>query len=552
MTNGNLVGGVVNGHWRQLDFEPYFQDDWKVSQKLTLNLGIRYFWLTPFVDVTKPTNDSVFVPSSYIPANQAQLDADGNLIPGTGSNYLNYGNGLMECGHSPIPKGCFSSYRGTVSPRFGFSWDPTGSGKMVFRGGYSMTWDSSNPLHDGAGFNGNPPTATTLNAFNVVGFQNIGPGPLGPASFSNIPTDQKWPQVQSFSLGLQRELWPKSLLGVTYAGSLGHHLPQSLNQNQVAIGSTTQNVPALAGTPGCDGMGNCDVQQILRNNLEPSIFFVPFRGYSTITNRAPSGNSNYNSLQVSFRGTIAKSLNFQAAYTWSHTLDDILNSASSSVDSSSIRRWYGTSYLNQSHMLVMNYIYDIPFFRQSNAFEKAVLNGWQISGITSFLTGPPLDFTCGLNGLSSGIGGSVKCNGTPGFKVKKSTVNDPTFGPTPTWFDPGTISQVTLDQLAANNQSGMFGTLGKNVLRGPGRNNWDLALMRSAALPKLFGETASLQFRLETFNTFNHPQWSGINLSCNGSTAPGAPCNGPNNVGNGEVTSAYPARQVQLGLKLTY
>jgi Carboxypeptidase regulatory-like domain len=553
VTNGNLVGGVVNGHWRQRDFEPYVQDDWRVSQHLTLNLGVRYFWLTPFTDITNPTNDSVFVPAFYDPSKQAQLDANGNLIPGTGANYLNYGNGLLECGKPPLHSGCFPPYRGTVSPRFGFSWDPTGSGKLAVRGGYALTWDSSNPLTAGAGFNGNPPTATTLNVFNVVGYGNIGPGPLGPASFSNIPTDQKWPQVQNFSLGIQKELWAKTLLTVNYVGTLAHHLHQSLNQNQVLVGSTTRNVPALANTPGCDAQGNCDVQQILMNNLEPNIFFVPYRGYTTITNREEGGSSNYNALQVTFRGTIARSLNIQAAYTWSHTLDDILNPSTSSVDSSNVRRWYGNSYLNQAQMLVLNYIYDIPFFERSNStLARALLNGWQISGITSFLTGPPLDFTCGINGLSSGIGGSVKCNPVGDFKVKKGVVDDPTFGPTPTWFDPSTIAQVNLSQLAANNQPGMFGTLGKNVLTGPGRNNWDLGIMRSFRIPKLANERTSVQFRFETFNTFNHPQWSGINLSCSGATAPGAPCNGPNNVGNGEVSSAYPARIVQIGLKFLF
>jgi len=550
VVNGQLLGGAALGHWRQWDFEPYFQDDWRVSSHLTLNLGVRYFWLTPFYDVVKPTNDSVFVPGFYDPAKQAQLDINGNLIPGSGANYLNYGNGLMQCGVSPIPKGCYTSYHGTVSPRLGFAWSPFGNDKTAVRGGYALNWDTSNPLHAGAGFNGNPPTATDLFTYNVIGFGNIGPGPLGPAGFSNVPTTRKWPQVQQFSLGVQHEFPGNNLLSVSYVGTLGHHLQVTRNVNQPPIGVGTENAPALAGTPGCDAHGNCDVQSILMNTIEPSIFFVPYRGYAGFSQREPSGNSNYNSLQVNLRHSTSHGLTFQAAYTWSHTLDNIV---SNGVDDFSLRRWYGTSSLNQAQVLMLNWIYEVPFFKSSpSAFARHLLGGWQMSGIASFMTGPPLDLGCGIAGMLSGIGGPVVCNSLGHLGVKKGTVDDPQFGPVPSWFDPGVIGQVTTPQLRADGQPGMFGYLGKNPLTGPGRNNWDLALMRNFKAPWFHGESSSFQFRFETFNTFNHPQWSSINAFCSGETAPGAPCNGPNNIGNGEVSGAFPPRILQLGLKFNF
>ncbi len=555
VVGGQLTGGPGLGHWRQWDFEPYFQDDWRVTPRLTLNLGMRYYYLTPFFDSVTPTNDSVFVPSAYNPANQSQLDANGNQIPGTGATYLNYGNGLLQCGAGSIPKGCSTSDHKTFSPRFGFSWDPLGKGKTVIRGGYALNWDSSNPLHAGAGFNGNPPTTATLSLSNVTGFESIGPGGLGTVGFSDVPTTRKWPEISQFSMGVQHELPGTNLLSVSYVGTLGHHLQQTLNINQVAFGLTTQTVPQLIGTntQGCDNLtGLCDVQTVLINTPGNAIYFAPYRGYTGIGLRSPSGNSNYNAMQLSLRHPTSHGLMYEMSYTWSHTLDDI---TVPNVDDTNIRRWYGTSSLNQAQVLTINWVYELPFFKQSpNAFERHLLGGWQLGGISSFMTGPPLNFSCGISGEASGIGEGVMCNPLGPLKVKKGTLIDPNLnngngGPTPGWFDPSIIGQVTDAQLLANNQPGMFGTMSKNPMRGPGRNNWDLALMRNFKLPWFGGERSNLQFRWETFNTFNHPQWQGVNTTCSGATGSGAPCTGDV---LGEINSAFPARIMQLGLKLAF
>jgi hypothetical protein len=556
--NGQLLGGAALGHWRQWDFEPYIQDDWKITPRLTINLGARYYYLTPFYDIETPTNDSFFDPSQYNPANQAQLDVNGNIIPGSGAYYLNYGNGLLECGTGSVPKGCYQSFHGTISPRFGFSYDPTGTGKTAIRGGYALTWDSSNPLQAGAGFNGNPPTATNLFTYNVLGYENIGPGPVGPASFSNVPRYQKWPEIDQFSLGVQHEFPGNNLLSVSYVGTLGRHLQRHRNLDQIPIGVGTMNVPALAGQPGCDASGNCDVQNALINTLEPSIFFVPYRGFNGITQREATGVSNYNSLQMNYRHTVGHGLTFQAAYTYAHTIDDLSGGGgtgnySNGVNDYDLRRWRGTSSLNQTHVLVMNYVYNLPFFAHAgSAFVRQTLGGWQLNGITTFTTGNPLDLTCGIAGMQTGIGGSALCNSLGTFGKKKGTTIDPQFGPVPTWFDPGTLGQVTLAQLRADGEPGMFGYMGKNPITGPGRNNWDLALAKNFQVPWFQGEHSSIQFRWETFNTFNHPQWSGINLFCSGLTSPGGPCNGSNNIGNAEVSSAFAPRIMQFGLKFIF
>ncbi|MBZ5596329.1 MAG: TonB-dependent receptor [Acidobacteriia bacterium] len=556
--NGQLLGGSALGHWRQWDFEPYFQDDWRLTSHLTLNLGVRYYWLSPFYDSMKPTNDSLFIPSQYDPAKEAKLDINGNFIPGTGATPINYGNGLVECGTGSIPKGCYHSFRGTVSPRFGFAWDPFGHATTSIRGGYALTWDGGNPLHNGAGFNGNPPAAADLFSYNIAGFDNVGPGPIPPSGFSNVNVS-KWQEIQQFNLGVQHQFPGNNILSVSYVGTLGHHLQQNVNINQVRVGSGMQNVPALAGTPGCDAHGNCDVQNILMNTLQNSVFFVPYPGYASINQRQMTGNSNYNSLQVNFRHTFGYGIAFQAAYTWAHELDNMFQGGSANsggtngIDDQNLRRWYGTGGLNQSQMLVMNYVYELPFFKSSqNRLARNVLGGWEISGITSFLAGTPIGVTCGIAGMATGIGGPTGCNSLGPLGVKKGTVNDPQFGPTPTWFDPSLIGNVTVDQLRADNQPGMFGYMGKYALTGPGRNNWDIAVLRNFQAPWFKSEHSSLQFRFESYNTFNHPQWNGVNLFCSDQTAPGAPCNGDNNVGNGQVSGAARPRILQLGLKFVF
>jgi hypothetical protein len=202
----------------------------------------------------------------------------------------------------------------------------------------------------------------------------------------------------------------------------------------------------------------------------------------------------------------------------------------------------------------MSYVYDMPFFRNSgNGAARVALGGWELSGITSFFTGQPINFNCGISGLSSGIGEGVRCNTLGPLKIKKGVVNDPQFGPTASWFDPGVIAQPNLAQLYSNGEPGMFGYMGRNVLTGPGRNNWDMALLKNIKLPWFSGEHSTLQFRWETFNTFNHPQWKAVNAFCGGNTPPGEPCSGNlNNLGNGEVSGAWQPRIMQLALKLIF
>lgn len=554
--NGVPVGGYGVGHWRRTDFEPYFEDDWKVNRRLTLNLGVRYYLLVPPHDVSKPTVDSSFIPSFYNPASAAVLGADGNLQanPSTGQIYdfTGFGNGLVQCGSGPVAPGCQRTDYKNIGPRFGFAFDPTGSGKWAIRGGYGIYYEAGNGNDANViGLEGNAPAILAPVGYNLTSYQSLTPGLFGPAGIQSIPYYQKNPSMQQYNLSVQHEVGQHDMLTVAYVGNVGRHLDTSRNLNQIPVGVGTMNVPSLAGN-GCDSSGNCDVQSLLMTNQVNPNYFFPYQGFSRINQKQFTAVSSYNALQADFRHTTSFGLTLQAAYTWSHTIDNSTSSYfSTGVDDNyDMNRWKGTSDLNRAQVFEVNYVYTLPFFKNSSSgFAKETLGGWQLSGITTFFTGVPVDFGCGVNGFSTGIGTGVRCNTVGPLQIQKGTYNDPQFGPMVSWFNPSVITQPSQSQLLANGQAGMFGDMGRNVLTGPGRNNWDIALHKDFTFPWFRAENSTLQFRLETFNSFNHPQWNSISAGCSGSIGFGQPCT---QVGNGEVNSAWNPRNVQLGMKFLF
>ena len=224
-----------------------------------------------------------------------------------------------------------------------------------------------------------------------------------------------------------------------------------------------------------------------------------------------------------------------------------------------LSRWRGNSDFNRAQSLNINYVYEIPFFRNSsNHFVKSGLGGWQLSGISTFFTGLPVvsggygsaPVNCTESGSGTGIGTSTECNTVGGpIKVQKGVINVTPFGPTKQWYNPASLAMPQQSQLAANGQPGMFGYLNRDSLWGPGRNNWDIAMMKTFELPWFNGEHSNMQFRWETFNTFNHTQYEYIQMGCATTVGFGNPCT---TNGYGAVTGAWNPRQMQFGLKFSF
>jgi hypothetical protein len=254
----------------------------------------------------------------------------------------------------------------------------------------------------------------------------------------------------------------------------------------------------------------------------------PYLGYANIFLRDDSDNSNYNSLQVSVSRRLTSGLSFGANYTFSKTMDSF--GGGTPQDSYNPKADIGLSSVHRAHLLNFNYIYTLPFFTKSTSLlARTVLGGWEISGVTSFQSGAPVSVSAPVDSARIGAGSS-----------RASVIGNPVIPRgerTPArWFEGKAFLNPTLMP------AGRFGDGGRNNLIGPGFQNWDISLLKSFQIK----EQSRLQFRAESFNTFNHPNFTGINTTVRFDAA-GAPSGG-----FGAVNAAGPGRVLSLGLKLKF
>jgi hypothetical protein len=307
-----------------------------------------------------------------------------------------------------------------------------------------------------------------------------------------------------WSFGIQQQLMRTSVLSIAYVGSSNYHQPDVRNINTVPL-SDPNRAAIAAGS----------YQNPNRNRIYP--------GFADVNMTEASTGSNYNSLQIGYRMEATHGLTFQGSYTWSHQLDYVSGDLTALANPFDRRYNYGSGDLDRRHIFTFNYVYDLPFFRDSTSgFRRSILGGWQLSGITTFQTGTPLSPVVSDSGKQLGLGGgnvTSRTNVTGPISMPK-TVNQ--------WFDPSVFVQPAPLQ---------FGNASRGSIVSPGLNNWNISLFKSFALG--FREGARLEFRGETFNTFNHTQFHDVNVTLG-------------NQNFGKVTSAYDPRIIQLGLKMIF
>jgi hypothetical protein len=532
-THYNESAVQQTGHWNSVSTALYVQDNYRVNNRLTLNMGLRWDGIPHTYEANHQMSN--FYPNLYSPADAALLGPDYQTIlptsPGLGTspdpilaNTPLYLNGVGICGTNGLPAGCVNGAWLNFGPRLGFAYALTDSGKTVIRGGYGIMYERLQG-NDAYATTDNVPFSAGVSFFNVS-LTNPSTGVVtGTTVPASIPVsrvvgmsqnDYASPRSSQFSLAVQHAIGEKSVLSVAYVGSQNRHQnyytetnlpPQSLLPEFVTSGAAAQTYNST----------------------------VPYLGYSSVQMAQNEANGDYNSLQVSFRGTTQKNaLTYQVGYTFSHTNDSFDGATSSGGDlgivSDPYQGWkydFGPSGLDIRNIFFTNFVYDIPLLKNSaHRWLKTTLGGWEISGIITATTGAPLNIGLNTQNVASIVPNTANRPNVSGTMANPHTVQE--------WFDTSVFSAPA---------PGTWGNESHNGVRGPGRDNWNISLFKNFA----FGEAhaTNLQFRAEFFNIWNHPQWVGDSL--NGGIS--------NNYGSsnfGAVTSAYDARTIQLALKFSF
>jgi hypothetical protein len=539
------------GTWNAISPALYFGDNWRATPRLTVNLGLRWDGIPHTYEAHKLASN--FYPNLYNNANAATYDNNGTicsgasdpgcsaaspaLVNGSGSilgNSQFYTNGIGIGGvTSGIPRGLAKNQWNGWGPRLGFSYDVTGHGTTVVRGGVGVMYErvQGNDMYNGFL---NVPNNAKVNFNNVlldnpktsVSTGSTLTAPIVVSSIQGIQADNyKLPTTTQFSAGIQHQLNAGTIVDVSYVGTLLRHQSDDRDINLPLPTATQSLQQVLAGLAVSSSNYNS---------------FLPYKGYSGIEMYQNEANGQYNGLQASLHLNIHKDLQAQFGYTYSHAFDTG-QSNSNGYDLDNVSNPYagwkfdwGPSQFDRHQVAFLEYEWSMPFFRRSTGLASKILGGWELAGTSVFEGGAPLNVTLGgtygSNGLQNGTNRPNQLTAISYPKVRSSKgmqwfsggngVNNPTFGaPSP----------------------GTWGNLPYDALRGPGSQNWNMALHKVFS----FTEHSNIELRAEGFNIFNHPQWiangnqGGIGTTVNG--------------GNfGLITSAADPREFQLAGKIHF
>jgi hypothetical protein len=513
---------LAGKHWVNNNYGFYASDNWHVLTRLTLNLGIRFDGMPHAYE--RFDRFANFYASAYNPGLGYPLNPNGTLNPAsltTANGQRFYLNGIKQANVNGFPRGVVQNDYKTWQPRVGFAYDLRGDGKTVVRAGVGLFFErvQGNDVYNAAL---NPPFAYQPSATNVY-FSNPNTSALDgttttqafPSTLTNLDYNYPNPGTAMFSGGVQRQLMPSVIAVVQYAGSRGWH-----QSDDRAINTLPLTDPNNQANP-------YGLRQSVANGTGNANLYRQFPGFSSIQQEENTTNFSYNSLQLGLRMEARHGLTLQFAYTYSHEIDVVsgdLNAVSNPFNKGYDR---GSGGLDRRHDFNASYIYNLPFFaHHGKAFERTALGGWSISGITVASTGipQPLRYN-GPDVLGLGGGTTNRPNLIGKVSYPKTRL---------AWFDKAAFASPVAPWNGGPNQG--FGNAGKDVIRLPGRLNFNLSLFKTIAFK---GEGPTLQLRFETFNTFNHTQFNGLD---SGSTD-----------GNfGQITSAADPRRLQLGAKLNF
>ncbi len=529
----------VRGHYKNVAF--YVQDDYKARRNLTLNLGLRWQYLSPIR--AADNNIGNFDPGLYNASQCPASSFTGGLVDPTLCNVV---NGIIT---STNPNGFDSAlvtrHFNEWEPRVGLAWVPA-SDRLVFRTGFGIYHgrDAGSQTSSLGQF---PPFDHIPRLSNIT-FSQLAPynpaTPQPPIELSALDLNYLSPESFQYSLGFQWEFVKGTTLEVNYVGSRQLYLGRNRDINQVA---PQYQLPVFWGEQSATPPPG--IVPISDPNL-----VRPYLGYSIINLNERAGSSRYNSLQTFVNHRVDKlGIQLQAAYTFGRAITDA-NNQDSEGHANPVQDAYhpelnkALAAQNQTHSLVLNYIWGIPYAKNASGWKGEVLGGWQLVGITTFRSGLPLT-VCedrDINGTLSEACQRPNLTADPNLSKGSRSLSE--------FFN---TSAFVLQPL------GTFGNSGIHNIVGPGINNWDFSVFKDFKLPwfgkggsSLGAERSNLQFRAEFFNLFNHTQFSGVNTTFvpqvdpNGVPLVGQPADPAS--GFGSITGARPPREIQLALKFTF
>ena len=514
-SNFQVVPTATELGWRSLFGAWYAEDSIRLRRNLTVRAGIRHEFSTGW-----------------------------NEAYGRAANYVTDAQGLLVTdplvGNSVYTK---NNARRLFSPRVALAWDPFGKGKTAIRAGFGTYYtlidnlafllNALPPYNGSAAYSGALSSFTPI-AKGVLPPRSCGPGIPQPCTTfapQGVEAAAKTPAVQDWNLTIEQEFSSNMALRVGYVGSFGYHGLLSVDPNTVPA-----QICSSAG--GCTSGGQGAARGTVPQNAQ-YIPAVPTRpnpylsaGFFWLT----EGNSSYNALQVEVNRRLSKGLQLRANYTWAKSLDmnsgltgaQANNQSQMILDRNDLRRDWGPSALTPTSQSSISAHYELPFGDSKGVgFANRLINGWQVNGITTLLSGFPFTPTVGSN--RSGDGNTRNPD--------RPSLNPSFSGPVllrkqTQWYDPNAFLLPAV---------GTWGSLGRGTYRGPGLASVDLSLLKNTAI----SERVGLQFRAEFFNALNHTNLAAPNPIVFQGTAisPSA----------GLITATTTtARQIQLGMKLIF
>jgi hypothetical protein len=538
--------GHPEAHGQFMNTEWYVQDNWRIRQNFTIDAGLRFYYLTP----TQSEGDDVaafgpnvwqasqapllYTPVSTPQGRRAQNPAKpeeilplvylGRLVPGTG----NFTNGMEIFDGTPQSKNPFK-----LAPRIGFAWDVTGDGRTAVRGGAGVFYDrySDDNILDLVEM---PPLLNTYTT-NYTRIPELLASPLTATPTAVRLIDQfDPPTVYNWSAGVQRDIGWNFVGDFAYVGNAARDQRVDQPINGRPYGYTYQ--PSSLDPTNVIG----GVMQPL-----PDDFLRPYRGYGSITQRLYTGYGDYHSLQLTVnRRRSADGLSFGVAYT-RELSNKVLADIDPFVSDNHARnyRWVTGGNGSREHILNVNYSYEVPNLstKWNNVLVKALADNWQVSGVTSILSGVRQGFSYGYTAVPTGT-----LTGTGAINGGGSRVNilcDPNLPRGERTFE----RQFRTECIGPPTDEFRLGDSTNDEYIGPGFMNWDISFFKHVPM----GGNRRLQFRIELYNAFNTDQWNqtGVDTSATFNYVTGA----QTDTAFGSLTGAtLSARRIQLGARFTF